>query len=835
MVGDQSPPSFGQLLRTLRVAAGLTQEELAERGGLSPRGISDLERGARRSPHPATVRRLAAALRLDAEDRAALQAAARRVRAPARGASGSPSAPDGLPRPLTSFVGRAREQAELDRALREHRLITLTGTGGIGKSRLALALAHQAVPEHADKAVLVELAALADPLLVPRAVAAAVGVREPAGGALLDALVAALANARRLVVLDNCEHLLAACAALVGVLLPACPGLRVLATSREALGLADEAVWPVPALEVGPNGAPPADVERLTAYGAVQLFVERARAVWPTFVLTEQNAPAVARVCRRLEGIPLALELAAARTRVLSVEQIDVRLADRYRLLVWGAAGAPVRHQTLQAAVDWSYSLLSETGRLLFDRLSVFRGGATLEAIEAVCGDDPGVPGVPWTAAGAGNEDHTERGETVPAVRVSTLPPPPTGDPSDAASGCRLPAADIADLLQALEEKSLVVAAPEPDGTVRFSQLETLREYAHARLVERGEAETVGACHLAYHAGLAERAATELRGPDQLSWLDRFEREHDNVRAALAWAEAHDSELDAGLRLAAGIWIFWDLRGHVAGGRRWLEGLLARTGPATPRAQALARGAAGLLARLNGDLNRALTLHEEALALRRQIGDELGVASELSHLAIVMSEQGDRVRARALFEESLARSRALGDRVRVAGALQNLGITARLQGQLDEACAYLEQALDLHRALGNRRSEDNALHSLGNVALERGDAPQAADRYREALALAQELGDRAGVARCLEGFASILIEQGRQPAQAAQLYGAAEALREAAGIPANPSGRARHEERVAELERVLGCPAFPAAWQRGRALSPARAARLALNVYGKGK
>lgn len=272
--------SFGPLLRTLRIAAGLTQEELAEQGGLSPRGISDLERGARRSPHPATVRRLTAALQLDAEDRAALEAAALRARAPApRGAAAA--ADGGLPVPLTSFVGRAREQAELERALRTNQLITLTGTGGIGKTRLALAVAAQAVPEQADRAVLVELAALADPLVVPRALAAATGVREDRARPIVEVLVAALADARLLVVLDNCEHLLPACAALVRELLPAGPGLRILATSREPLAIADEAVWPVPALAVGPDDPPAGDLDRLAAYGAVQLFVERARAPRP--------------------------------------------------------------------------------------------------------------------------------------------------------------------------------------------------------------------------------------------------------------------------------------------------------------------------------------------------------------------------------------------------------------------------------------------------------------------------------------------------------------------------------------------------------------------------
>ena len=433
-VRAERPVPFGQVLREFRVTAALTQEELAEKAGLSPRGISDLERGARRSPHPATVRRIAVALRLADDDRSALEAAAR----PPRAAPAATPRLNGAPAQLTSFVGRAREQAEVERLLGTQRLVTLTGMGGIGKTRLALAVAASAVPDHADSAVVVELAALADPLLVARELASAVGVHEDAGRPILDTL----GGARRPTPARRPRQLRASpgrvCRARSS-LLSASARLRILATSREPLGIPNETIWPVPPLAVSEGELP--SLDRLAEFGAVRLFEDRARAVWPTFELSEQNAPAVARVCRRLDGIPLAIELAAARTRVLSVEQIDARLEDRYRLLVWGAAGAPARHQTLLAAVDWSYALLTDAERLLFDRLSVFRGGAELEAVEAVCGFAP-------------SANHAEPG---------------------------IDAADVADLLQSLVEKSLVTADPQADGTVRFEQLETLREYAHVR------------------------------------------------------------------------------------------------------------------------------------------------------------------------------------------------------------------------------------------------------------------------------------------------------------------------------------------------------------------
>ena len=778
MAADQ-PHIFGERLRDFRIAAQLTQEELADQSGLSPRGISDLERGVRRAPRLATVRLLSEALQLDAEDRATLEAAAHAASRPARQHIADAAAARGWPVPSTSFIGRARELRELGQALRSHRLITLTGTGGIGKTRLALAVAEQQVRAKSEPPVIVELAPLTDPLLVPRAVAAALRVAEQVTDSIVDALAGALAARNLLIVFDNCEHLLGACVSLASELMERCPRLCILATSREPLRIQDELVWPVPPLEVG---TPDETVlERIAQRDAVRLFVDRGRAVRPSFELTDANAPGVLRVCRRLDSIPLAIELAAARLRVLSVEQIDTRLEDSYRVLVWGAADAPERHQTLLAAVDWSYALLSEDERALFDRLAVFRGGAWLEAIEDICGFASRADGPP-----------------------------------------------VVDLLQSLVEKSLVLAEPARDGSVRFGQLETLRQYAQARLAERAETDALCERHLSYHVGLFESAEPHLRGPDQLAWLDRFEREHDNVRAALGWAQTREGATEQALRLAAAMRHFWDVRGYVAEGRRWLDDLLAQGESVDLNVRANALSAAGHLARQNAAYDRALTLHQEALALRRQLGDDAGVASELNNLGVVTSERGDRTLAFALFEQSLAVSRQIDDYRRAAGALANLGITARLQNKLDDAAGFLEQALALFSTLEDRRSAGNILHSLGNIALDRDDLTRATGNYRAALTAAFELRDWAGVARCVESLAVVLVKRHQEPARAAAQFGAAEVLREQVGVPITRSGRARHDGWVKMLEAELGRPALEAAWKRGRGMARERAVKLAL-------
>jgi non-specific serine/threonine protein kinase len=517
--------TFGELLRHYRVAARLTQEALAERAGLSTRGIADLERGARLVPHPDTLRRLTGALNLEELDHATLAAAGRRPALPLA------AEPPRLPGQLTSFIGREDELGGVRRLLGTVRLLTLTGFGGIGKTRLALAVAHAVADAYPDGVVFVELASVADEDLLPHTVASILGVRELPQVPVIRTLAAALREKRLLLVLDNCEHLVVGCAALADTLLRGCPQLRILTTSREPLGVGGEIVWQVPALSVPTLSAPNSLELRAPAelgdYAAVQLFAERARDVLPSFELTQHTAHAVAEVCVQLDGIALAIELAAARVRLLAPEQIAERLGDRLRLLATGSRTAPARHQALRAAIDWSYDLLTELEKVLLQRLSVFAGGWTLEAAEAVCG-------------GEGIEP-----------------------------------AEVLDLLGRLVDKSLVQAERDPNGIARYRLLETLREYAGERLRSQGDSEQLLRRHGAWYTGLACHGLEDFWwGVDLLSWLDKLARDQANFRAVLRRSlEVTDAE--QGMRLAGALWVLWSIRGSWAEGTSWLASLLA--------------------------------------------------------------------------------------------------------------------------------------------------------------------------------------------------------------------------------------------------------------------
>ena len=517
------PETFGVLLRRYRLAASLSQEALGERASLSASTIASLERGRRKAPRPATVFRLAEALGLTPAERATLV-----------GATGTELAVSPLetevvlrrvPMPLTSFVGRAQEVAEVRRELSSAPLLTLTGPAGVGKTRLALELARGTEGE----VVFVELASLADGAAVPHAVASAIGVPEQPQQSLLQSLALGLRARSLLLVLDNCEHLVAACAELAGTLLQKCPQLRLLATSREPLSIGGEMVWSVPALSL-PDQQARQHPDKTAASEAVSLFVERARAVRPAFALTDQNARAVSEVCIQLDGMPLAIELAAARTRILSPEQIAERLSDRFRLLVAGSRSSPTRHQSLQAAIDWSFDLLSENERLLLERMAVFVGGWTLEAAEGVCA-----------------EGSVERMQ-------------------------------VLSLLGRLVDRSLVVAEPGTSGSFRYRLLETIREYAADRLDQSGDREALSRRHRAWYLALGEQA---LQGywlrDDLFGWWERLAPEQANFRAALRFSLEH-GEPEPGLRLATGLWVLWGFRGPWAEGTDWIARLLALPG-----------------------------------------------------------------------------------------------------------------------------------------------------------------------------------------------------------------------------------------------------------------
>jgi len=606
-----------------------------------------------------------------------------------------------LPAQLTSFIGREKESAAIKQLLANHRLITLTGPGGIGKTRLALQVAAEVLETFPDGVWLIELAPLADPALVPQVVASALGLREDASRDMLATLTDFLNARSLLLILDNCEHVLEACAQLADALLQAGPNLRILASSREALGVAGEAPFRVPSLRAPDIRRLPA-LDTLSHYEAVQLFVERAATVLPGFRLTQDNAPALAQVCARLDGIPLALELAAARASVLRVEQIAARLDDRFRLLTGGSRTAVPRQQTLRALIDWSYDLLAEPERVLLRRLSVFAGGWTLEAAEAVC-------------TGDGIEQY-----------------------------------DVLDVLTQLVKKSLVVAEREQGQETRYRLLETIRQYALERLAASGEADARRRQHVAHYLALAETADAQLGRAGQGAWLDRLEREIDNLRGALEWALG-GGDAEVGARLAGALagmrswWVgFWLARGYLAEGHRWLEAALARSLDVAPALRAmllLQAGSYSWQSDFGGDRERANALLEESLALFQAMGDRSGIAAVLTRQGATAWFFGDYPQAAQLSNEALALYRELGDRYGIAWVLRRLGDTARDQGDTARATALLEESLALCREQGFVLELPLVLNGLGDVACRQGDYERATALYWEALALLQNEGD----------------------------------------------------------------------------------------------
>jgi predicted ATPase/class 3 adenylate cyclase len=722
--------------------------------------------------------------------------------------------PTNLPVQLTSFIGRERELAEVKQLLEHHRLVTFTGAGGTGKSRLSLQVAADLLDAYPDGVWLVELAPLTDPRLVPGAVADVLGLREEAGRPLLSTLTDVLRKKALLLILDNCEHVISACAELAEALLRQSTQLRILASSREALGIAGEHPFRVPSLSLPDprrlSSAAPDLATALSQSEAVRLFIDRAVTIQPHFHVTNRNAPAVAQICHRLDGIPLAIELAAARVKVLPVEQIASRLDDRFRLLTGGSRTALPRQQTLRALIDWSYDLLSEAERTLLRQLSVFAGGWTLEAAEAVC------------AGGGVDED------------------------------------DVLELLTRLVDKSLVL--PEDhDGEVRYRLPETVRQYARDRLLEAAEAAALGERHLAYCLAFSERAEAELWGSNQFAWLERLEQEHDNLRAALKQSLVESERTaESALRLAGAVWLFWVWRGHFREGREWLERALATSRGASVRARAKALLGAGWLAGEQSDYARATALLEESLALSRAAGEPWATAHALGGLGLVALNQGRYERATALHTESLELCRAMGGQMQIAAALywlgdgalhqghdakaqglyeeslallRPLGATLRTsrvlfrlgrvvyrQGDPARAEALLEESLALNRDVRDQRGSAYALLSLGQVVHARGDTERAAVLGRETLRLGRDLGERRIVAQALELLAQVGHARG-DDRRAARLLGAAEALRDSIGAPVPPADRPEYDQTLAAVRRELDETAFRAAWAQGRAMS----------------
>ncbi|HJS28691.1 MAG TPA: tetratricopeptide repeat protein [Anaerolineales bacterium] len=734
-----------------------------------------------------------------------------------------------LPRQLTGFIGRERELDQVKRLLQAERLVTLVGPGGVGKTRLSIQAAMEVPAGYPDGVWLVELASLADPALLAQTVARVCGVREDSARPVLASLLDYLCSRRLLLLLDNCEHLVEACARLAADILQTCPEARILASSREALGVSGEASYPVPSLAVAdPEDLP--DISHLMEVESIRLFVERARSIQADFSLSERNGTAVAMICKRLDGIPLAIELAAARIRVLIPEQIASRLDDRFRLLTGGIRTAMPRHQTLRATIDWSYQLLSEPEQILFRRLAVFSGGWTVEAAEAICGGNGG-----------------------PDAGLDPL--------------------DILDLLSHLIDKSLIMRGDD-EGTARYHWLETVRQYALEKLFDSGEGERIRDRHLDWYLRLAEEAGLRLIGRDQLALLAELDPEKDNMRAALEWSARDAEASQLGLRLATALTTYWGLRGYYSEGREKLSTLLELSGPATPpllRANALSGGAD--LAYMQSDYRTTQDLYERSLPIYRALGAEgrPGLADALLGLGNVATEIGDYDSAPGLFEEGLAIMRQLGDQRGIADSLRNLGWCAMRPGDYDQAEVYLEEALAIFRQIRMETGIAGTLSGLGEVALRKGEYARAERILEESLALSrqlgikwrtaaslgslgwvalslnhaararaflaesleirQEIGDLGGTAWCLEKLAELAGVEGRFKTQV-KIYAAAAALRKSINSVIDPADQPEYERILARAEAELGEAADRAAWEAGSGLAVEQAIALGLEEPG---
>ena len=730
---------------------------------------------------------------------------------PLRSLSGHPN---NLPHHLSTFVGRSNELRDVKALLGKTRLLTLSGAGGTGKTRLGLQAAAESLESYEDGVWIVELAALTDASLVAKTVASVLDVREVAGTTPLAGVAAHLRDKHAMLVLDNCEHLVDACAQLVDVLLTRCPHLYVVATSRQQLGITGEYVYKVPSLSA-PDPRLVVRADDLVRYEAVSLFVERARVHMSDFAISDDTARAIASVCARLEGSPLAIELAAARIRSMSIREIDERLHQRFQLLTGGPRTALPRQQSLRSMLDWSYDLLTDREKALLCRTSVFAGGWTLPAAAAIC------------------------------------------------SGDGIDEAEVLDLMTSLTDKSLVVADPRERGT-RYRTLEMVREYTREHLAT-GQEQRLREKHLAYFVAFAAQA--NPRGADQQAWLDRLEAEHDNLRAALVDAGQTLDIRAARLRLAGNLWWFWLAHGHLGEGRRHLASALEATasdGASAARASAL--NGAAVLAFEQGDYDAARLLWEEAIAVSEAIGPEHGMtlalrglaglaliqgdydraealyekvlavqksgndAGTLGNLGLVAHAKGDYAKARELHSRALAMHRQSGDTRSAAICLANLGIVLTDLGQHPDAKAMFEEGLALFEQTGDRRGAASTKCYMGNQACEMGDHRAARHLYQQSLAARFDLGDRLGVVEVLEGIACVQAGVADIDS-AARLWGFSDRLRQELHTPMERAQRRRYDRAVTDARGTCGDEEiFDRAWRRGREMPLDQAIALALSA-----
>lgn len=701
------------------------------------------------------------------------------TRVEASGDAARPSAPNNLPTSLTSFVGREGALVEVRRLLSMTRLLTLTGAGGCGKTRLALEVARALVESYADGVWSIELAPVSDPAFVPRTVASVLDVREQPGRPLARTLADHLATRRMLLILDNCEHVIDDAARLAEELLKSCPGLRVLATSREPLGVPGETVWSVPPLSL-PRGR--ATAESLAGAEAVRLFVDRARSRSPGFELTDANAGAVSRVCAKLDGIPLAIELATARVGALAVEQVASRLEDSLGLLASGGRTTDPRQRTMTATLDWSYRLLEKAEQSLLAQLSVFAGGTTLEAVERVCSD-------------------------VGRDRVF-------------------------DLVSRLVEKSLLVVEDITGAAARYRMLEPIRQYASTKLEARGETEEVRERHAAYYLALAEGARPGLSGPDPAPWLATLERELGNLRAALSWAldeESGDERVETGLRLANALARFWDTQGP-AESRRWLEKGLARDVevPLAVRAEALRE--AGFIAVYEWD-PRSIEMLSEAFKIYRELGDQPGMLLAVENLGHALAHHATPEAAAPIVAEVEALLGGSNDRNIQAQFITFLGFAAEVESDHEETRLRWKEALAIYREVGDAWNIARCLPSLGMITLSHQDVEEAAGYFEEGLAMERDIRYKTVIFFHLMGLAAVATHRGHLR-RAAKLYGASEKLRESEGfsLDALSSSEYDYEGFLDLVSAGLDDEEFEAAWSEGRRMSIEDAIEYALGT-----
>jgi predicted ATPase/class 3 adenylate cyclase len=734
-----------------------------------------------------------------------------------------------LPAQMTSFIGRETELAEIKQALKAHRLVTLTGSGGAGKSRLSLQVGMESLPEFSDGAWLVELAPVTDPALVPQTLLSTFNLREDRHRSVLDVLIDYLRGKNLLLLLDNCEHLIEACAQISDSLLQACPKLHILASSREALGITGEFAYRVPSLNTpNPEKLPPLD--QLEKADSIRLFIERAATAKPGFILTDVNAFSLAQICFRLDGIPLAIELAASRVKVLSPDQIAARLDDRFRLLTGGSRTALPRQQTLRAMIDWSYSLLSDPEKSLFRRLAVFVGGWTLEAAESVCASP---------------------------LQNDILPE------------------GVLDLLTRLVDKSLVVME-ETAGEIRYHRLETIRQYSREKFFETDEVQAVRDRHLDYFVRFAELVDKKLKSKEQLLWQNRMSAEQDNLRAALEWGLSRNP--DSALRIAGAANLFWTAGGYSAEGFRWTQKALAQVekhpspDEATGDQHLVARAKALCgLTRLYlslGDNASAKGAAEESVALYRQSQDRLGLAFALIVLAYPLEFLGERLPAETALQESYSIGRDEGDTYIICRALNRLGhVIVDLYQDRNLAQRYVEESLNMAREAGLRSQEAQAYEILGfiathrqdhesarryfqesarayeeigasfNVILEKsnlahlerrlGNYAQALEYYRETISAFRNMGQTGAIAHQLECFGFIALAE-NQHERALQLFAAGSALREKSNTPMTPDEQIYFDEQLNNLRQNLDLTTFDSAWSKGRSMKMEQAIELAI-------